>query len=398
LETLSDYSQFDNLVRRVFRIDDITLGDANDKYLLRYRGYLLDEESEKAYDQLSELLRPHGLTPLFRWDGNRHAILLVKELPKPKKSNNTVNLVLFILTFLSVLLTGAMYGMDQRLPAGILPAALELFHMGWPFAVSMLAILGAHEFGHYFAGRKHGVHVSLPYFIPMPFSPFGTMGAFINIKEPPKNRRVLLDIGVAGPFSGLIVAIPVLWIGLSLSNLDILPTTFSKDMMMQMEGNSIIYLLMKFLAFGKLLPVPVSFGNLSPVIYWFRYFFTGQPYPFGGTDVLLSAVAWAGWAGILVTGLNLIPAGQLDGGHILYVLLGKERAKYLFPAILAMLVILGIFWSGWWFWAVLIFLLGRSYAEPLDQITTLDGRRKLVALLALLVFLLTFTPVPLLIS
>jgi len=110
---------------------------------------------------------------------------------------------------------------------------------------------------------------------------------------------------------------------------------------------------------------------------------------------MLHPVAWAGWAGILVTSLNLIPAGQLDGGHMLYVLVGKTWARRLLPVILIGVVALGFFWNGWWLWAALIFLLGRTHAEPLDQITTLDTPRRLLALLALVVFILVFTPVPL---
>jgi membrane-associated protease RseP (regulator of RpoE activity) len=112
-------------------------------------------------------------------------------------------------------------------------------------------------------------------------------------------------------------------------------------------------------------------------------------------DVMIHSVAWAGWAGILVTGLNLLPAGQLDGGHMLYVLFGKKAAGRVYPVILVSLLVLGIFWNGWWLWAVLIFFLGRTHAEPLDQITPLDTRRKILAASALVLFFLTFTPVPL---
>ncbi len=241
-------------------------------------------------------------------------------------------------------------------------------------------------------GRYHGVHVTLPYFIPFP-SLFGTMGAFINMKEPPRNRKVLLDIGVAGPLSGLLVAIPILWIGLAMSQVTTLNITPGQGI--QMEGNSILYLFSKFAIFGQLLPAPASYDGIDPVLYWLRYFFTATPFPMGGTDVSLSAVAWAGWAGLLVTAMNLIPAGQLDGGHMLYVLFGRKRARQIWPIVLGGLVLLGIFWTGWWLWAVLIFMLGRTYAEPLDQITPLDKRRKILAVIALVVFVLTFSPVPL---
>lgn len=395
METTYNYSVFDAVVGRVFRIEDITFGTEKQNFIVRYRGSLIQEDSVAAYDQLADTLRPQDVTPLFRWDEGRQAILLVPGMPKPNAANPMINLILFLFTILSVLLTGALYGMDTSLPEQWPQAAWVLIQRGWPFAVSMLAILGAHEFGHYLAGRYHGVHVTLPYFIPMPFSPFGTMGAFINMKEPPKNRRQLLDIGIAGPLSGLIVAVPVLYLGLKLSGINQLPASVPDGMMMQMEGNSILYLVLKYMVYGQLLPAPVSYGDLSPALYWLRYFFTGQPYPFGGMDVLLGPVAWAGWAGILVTGLNLIPAGQLDGGHMLYVLFGRKNAQKIFPGILAFMAVLGFFWSGWWLWAALIFFLGRSYAEPLDQITQLDSRRKAFAILALVLFVLTFTPVPL---
>lgn len=289
----------------------------------------------------------------------------------------------------------------QAEPSGnLLTAAGQFLQAGWPFALSLLAILAAHEFGHYFAARMHNIHVSLPYFIPMPWpvSPFGTLGAFINMKELPRNRRQLLDIAIAGPLAGLGVAIPVLFIGLSLSQINPLPAAPGADPLVgnMMEGNSILYLLLKYLRFGQMLPAPATYGDLSPVVYWLRYFFTAQPLPYGGVDVNVHPVAWAGWAGLLVTAMNLIPAGQLDGGHLLYVLFGQKVSRRILPLILVFLAALGFFWNGWWLWAVLIFfLVGRSYAEPLDQITTLDRKRKWLAGLGLLVFILVFTPVPL---
>ena len=263
------------------------------------------------------------------------------------------------------------------------------------FTVSLLAILLAHEFGHYLAGRHHKVHVTLPYFIPFPLSAFGTMGAFIRLKEHPKNKRVLLDIGLAGPLSGLVVAIPVLILGLTLSEVSHIPAQLPPGIMLSIEGNSILYLLSKYLVFGQLLPAPGSYAGLSAIQYWVMYFFTGRPFPLGGVDVMLSPVACAGWAGLLVTAVNLIPAGQLDGGHLTFVLLGK-RVDTLLPFILVVLVLLGLAWPGWWLWAFLIFLLGRLHAEPLDQITPLDPSRRVMAVIGILIFILVFTPVPLL--
>jgi membrane-associated protease RseP (regulator of RpoE activity) len=166
------------------------------------------------------------------------------------------------------------------------------------------------------------------------------------------------------------------------------------DGMVQMEGNSIIYLAAKYITFGRLLPEPATYGGVSPFLYWLRYFFTGQPVPLGATDVFIHPVAFAGWAGLLVTSLNLIPAGTLDGGHVVYSLFG-EKARRAYPFILLSLVGLGFFWNGWWIWAVLLLWLGRVHAEPLDQITRLDPARLAVAALAIAVFILTFSPVPL---
>ncbi len=384
-------------VQRVFVIEDITWGTET-SYLVRYHGRL-NMDSAAAYDMLAEALRPYDVTPLFRMDDGQQTIILMRGAVQPRASNPWVNIVMFLLTVLSVLLAGGLYGYQGEVPAdGLWQGTFiwGLLRAGLPFAVSMLAILLAHEFGHYLAGRHHKTAVTLPYFIPFPFSPFGTMGAFIQMKEPPKNRRILLDIGLAGPLAGLVVAIPVLFIGLRFSTLDTLPRLLMPGSVLSLEGNSLLYLLAKFVTFGKLLPAPHSYGGLSPIAYWLRYFFTGQPLPLGGQDVLLHPVAWAGWAGLLVTALNLIPAGQLDGGHALYVLLGKSVDR-LRPFILVVLFALGWIWSGWWLWAFLIFVFGGAHAEPLDQITPLDNRRRALAVLGLLVFVLVFTPVPMIV-
>jgi len=379
------------IVSRVFKIDDITFGGSKDIYLVRYRGKLITD-SISAYDSLKSSLRNYQITPLFRKEKDQQVILLIKGIIEPKPSNPWVNIILFLVTFLSVLFAGTLYAYEGPEPTSLTNFLFSIFltlPKGIPFAISLLTILLAHEFGHYLAGRYHKTHVTLPYFLPLPFSPFGTLGAFIQLKEPPKNKRVLLDIGLAGPIAGLIVAIPVLFIGLSLSQL----TTIESTSGLILEGNSILYLASKYLVFGRLLPEPIHY-EISPFLYWIRYFFTSQPIPIGGMDVLIHPVAWAGWAGLLVTALNLIPAGQLDGGHVIFTLFG-HRAKSFFPVILVVLVGLGFFWNGWWLWAVLLFFLGRFYAEPLDQITELDERRRAFAILGVIIFILTFTPVPL---
>ncbi len=397
MDTFENTEVFDTLVRRIFAVEDITQGTAQQGFITRYRGRLLSEDTASAYDQLAESLKSYSLTPLFRIEDGKQVILLVSSRPEPKPSRPGLNLIMFLLTVVSVLLSGGLTSLEAPLSKNILQAATQIVQAGWPFAVSLIAILAAHEFGHYFAGRAHGVHVTLPFFIPMPFTPLGTMGAFINMKEIPKNKRVLMDIGVAGPIAGYIVSVIVILIGLSLSKLDTIPLSFPAGQGIQMEGNSITYLLLKYFSFGKLLPEPVNYGGVEPLLYWVKYFFTGKPFPLGGLDVMIHPVAWAGWAGLLVTTLNLIPAGQLDGGHIFHLLFGTRLSRRILPIILVALAGLGFVWSGWWLWAGLIFLLGRVYAEPLDQITDLGTPRKILGVIALIIFLATFIPIPLVI-
>jgi len=413
--TLPDTDILSSIVSRVFRVEEVTLGDPKKSYFLRFRGEL-QTDSIEAYDQLAGALRPYDVTPLFRLEDGRQTILLVRGVLRLKPGKVSTNIILFVLTIISVLFGGAMYSYAGPMPPdmwGQIWTWLTHLWVGWPFAASLLGILLAHEFGHYFAGRYHKTAVSLPYFLPMPVPPLGTMGAFIQMKERPKNTRILFDIGVAGPLAGLVVAIPVLILGLALSKVgpvkdsSYVKTAGQPDACANtagpgqsyscpgddfMEGNSPLYLALKYLVKGRPLPTPTRY-DIAPVAYWLRYMFTGHPIPLGGLDVNLHPVALAGWAGLLVTFLNLIPAGQLDGGHVLYSIFGA-RVNRILPVILVITALLGFFWAGWWLWTFLIFVLGRAHAEPLDQITPLDPRRKAVALLMLLIFLLVLTPVP----
>lgn len=384
------------LVRQVMSITDITEGDQKQLFAIRFRGTLISE-SQLAFEKLDPAFKQAGTTLLFREENDGHEILGMPGVIQPQASNPLVNVILFLLTLVSMLMAGAMYGMEAPADTsilGILQATLQNLPNGITFAASLLGILMAHEFGHYFAARFHRIAVSLPYFLPFPLSLFGTLGAFIRLKEPPKNRRVLLDIGLSGPIAGLIVAIPVLLIGLYLSDLGRLPLNAMTAQGSVLEGNSLLYLAMKYIVTGEFLPKPLHYAGLSPFIYWVRYFFIGLPMPYGGTDVLLHPLAWAGWAGLLVTMLNLIPAGQLDGGHAIYVLLGKATTR-LWPFIIGLLLLLGTVWPGWYIWAGLVFLMGRTYARPRDEITPLDPRRKWLAIFGLVLFILVFIPVPL---
>lgn len=378
---------FNRLVAHVFRIEDVTSSDPTQGFFLRYRGQLISDDSVQAYDQLTEYLAPYKVIPLFRVEEGRQVIYLAPKPADPAKDKISTNIILFVLTVFSVMLAGAQVEgpVPTDLAGQLLMLAKSIF-TGWPFALSLLGILLAHELGHYFMSRHHKTPATLPYFIPFPFSPLGTMGAAILMRGTPKNKRILFDIGIAGPIAGLVVAVPVLIYGLSLSTLG----TIDPDPNGFLEGNSLIYLLAKYIVFGQLLPAPVE---PQGILYWLRYFFTGGPIPYGGMDVFIHPVAFAGWAGILVTALNLIPAGTLDGGHVVFSLFG-EKAKKAFPFIVGVLVVLGFFWNGWWLWAALLFWLGRVNAQPMDQITTLDPTRQLIAYAMIFIFILVFTPVP----
>lgn len=393
--TEQQLEQLKSIVGRVMQIEAVVIDPPEIKAVAEYRGRLT-KDSMEAYDQLAEAVKPYGLTPMMKNDRGQHVVILLDVVIDPPKSNPWVNLILFILTIFSVLFAGTIYSYDGPMPDSIFQfviTSLTNLNLGVPYAASILAILLAHEFGHYLAARYHKTPVSLPYFIPFPLSSIGTMGAFISLKAPPKNKRVLHDIGVAGPLAGLVVAIPILLIGQALSPIETIPLTVPDGLAFSFEGNSLLYLAIKYIVHGELLPAPASYGGVAPVLYWLKYFFTGLPLPVGGRDAIMHPIAWAGWVGLLVTALNLIPAGQLDGGHALYVLLG-DKANRAWRFIVAVLAVLGVFWPGWWLWVGLIFVFGRMHAEPFDQITELDTRRKVIAILIMVIFVLVFIPIP----
>jgi membrane-associated protease RseP (regulator of RpoE activity) len=234
------------------------------------------------------------------------------------------------------------------------------------YALSLFLILGAHEFGHYFAGVKNGVKTTLPLFIPAPpgLFLFGTFGAMIAIKDPIPNRRVLMEIGAAGPVAGFIVAVPTLIIGLYLS--DIVEPLGEGGFSF---GSSIIMILLSKLILG-VTPLSADF------------------------NIQLHPVAFAGWVGLFVTAINLFPIGQLDGGHIIYSLFGKKSknwAKYFFIFLLSLIY----FWPSWGIWAVLLLVITRFKSAPLlnDDILPLKKHRK-IGYIAIVIFILTFVPVP----
>ncbi|MEA3344854.1 MAG: site-2 protease family protein [Chloroflexota bacterium] len=349
-------------VADVLAVHDVTTGYKGSR-AIRLRGQLLVEPSE-AYECVAPRFKELGHTPLFRRKEGMDVILAVPgSLSSPSsKQRPWVAGALFLVTLVSVLLAGAMMA-EQVQPRGLF--TLRGLLKGWPFALSLLSILAAHELGHYFVARHFGVPVSLPYFIPMPLNSLGTMGAVINMQGPPRNRRQLLAIGAAGPLAGAVLAVPTLILGLLLSEVRPIPSGS-----VLIEGNSLLYILLKLLIFGRYLPS-------------------------GGVDVFLHPVAFAGWAGLLVTGLNLIPVGQLDGGHIMHALLGRQ-VQWLHWGVIAALIALGVafHWYGWFLWAGLLFLFSQRRTMLLNEITELNLPGRLLAVLMLILFILTFVPIP----
>jgi membrane-associated protease RseP (regulator of RpoE activity) len=382
------YDEARDMVGNVLRIDHETFYDENtppdfnvtvispeSRPMASFSGQLL-LESEAAYEKLDALCAPLDLLPAFR-EGTAespHIVHLLRGRPNPSPRGWVLNLILFVLTFATVLMAGALIGIaesdavsaqvEQCLDAGgDFACIIPHIWRGFPYAISLLLILGAHEFGHYFLARRHKLAVTLPYFIPFPSS-FGTMGAFIQLRQPMRNRKMLMDVGAAGPLIGLLFAIPIVAVGIATSPINVITPNGST------EGNSFLYALLKTIIFGRF-------------------------YPSGGEDMYMNQLAQAGWTGLFVTALNLIPVGQLDGGHTLYALIGR-RARYLYYPLLAVVIGLSLIPNNevWLLWVILLFLFGRIHAVPLDDLTPLDPLRKRVALLALFVFIIIFVPVP----
>src|SRR6266545_6697705 len=246
--------------------------------------------------------------------------------------------VLFVTTVASILYTAAHGYTEPDQPVRLVN--------GVSYAVSLLAILLTHEFAHFAFARYHRVNASLPLFIPLPvITPFGTMGAVILMKDRIKSKNALLDIGASGPLAGMLVAIPVLLYGLAHS--EVHPLTHGAAH--SQEGNSLIYWLMKYIAVGS---IPE------------------------GWDVYLNPVAFAGWFGLFVTFLNLLPVGQLDGGHVAYALFGRGH-RLISRLVVVVIAILGFAgWQGWFVWVVLIMVIGLDHPPTQDAVTPLDRRRQ----------------------
>lgn len=279
--------------------------------------------------------------------------------PAPKPPRRLLHLGLFLATVLTTVIAGA-------LQQGVNPLATpELLYRGIPFSFTLLLILGAHEMGHYLVSRWHHLDVTLPYFIPAPPIPFiiGTFGAFIRIRSPIRDKRALLDVGCSGPLIGVLVSIPVILIGLKLSAVTVIGGGAEAITL----GEPLLFKLLSWLALGPMTPEE---------------------------NIILHPVGFAGWIGLLVTALNLIPVGQLDGGHVAYAMF-PEYQRYISLGSIGLLVICGVvFWSGWLLWAVLLVFLGWRHPPPFEFWVPLDRRRRVLGIVTIVVFGLTFAPAP----
>lgn len=278
-----------------------------------------------------------------------------------------LHLLLFVLTLASTTFCGGLYYGWLDSP-DVLQRATDprLFIEGVKFSVPLLLILFAHEMGHLFAARAHGLRSTLPFFLPMPipfpYSP-GTVGAVIRIKTPIRTRRQLLDVGAAGPIAGFVMVIPVLLLGLGFSEVQ----QIDPEQALVYFGEPIV-----FQAFAR----GLLFSNLGP-----------------SEDIFLHPTAWAAWFGLLVTALNMLPFSQLDGGHVGYALFGRWHRRLIW-ALLAGLIFLGFLWPGWWMWCLIIAILGPTHPPVLDEHVPLDRRRRVIGWLAFLAFALSFVPIP----
>lgn len=267
-----------------------------------------------------------------------------------------IHILLFTATFCTTLIAGAL-----QVGVNIFEQPERIIE-GLPFAATLMTILLVHEFSHYLASKKHNTDATLPYFIPAP-SIVGTFGAFIKMKSPIITRKALIDIGASGPIAGFIVSVFACIIGLNMSqtvNLQTMEDSLSL-------GDSLLFSFLSWATIG-----------VTPDEY----------------DILLHPVAFAGWIGLFVTFLNLIPIGQLDGGHISFAIFG-ERHRHISLILVFFLMLFGLFfWEGWILWSILLLILGIKHPPVIYWEIPLEPKRKFISVLCLIIFIITFVPSP----
>jgi hypothetical protein len=322
---------------------------------------------EDKFDRLRREFWDRFYVPQIRREGGEYVIEVIRR-PRRAPWSSVTNVVLLAVTILTTVLAGGFLWVAYV--GGTTLTLGAIGYGGLYFGFPLLATLGVHELAHFVMARHHHVEASLPFFIPVPppFLLFGTFGAFISLREPIPSKKALLDIGASGPLAGFAVAVPVTIAGLFLS-------AHAPVLSVANCGPTF---------------VGVSYGNLivGTSLFWF---FLSQFAPAG--LVSLHPLALAGWVGLLVTAINLLPAGQLDGGHVFRALFG-ERTRWVSYAAVGLLVLLGIFYPGWLLFAILIVLLGLRHPPPLNDISPLDRKRYVLGALAVAVLVTGFVIIP----
>jgi membrane-associated protease RseP (regulator of RpoE activity) len=318
-----------------------------------------DRGVDAPFDALRQALVPRGYVPTVTQEKGE-TLVHIQRRPPARFTRLQVNLLLLILTVLTTVFFGGAWNWAEY--AGTPWLSLE--SIGWGavfFSIPLLTILGSHEMGHYVVSRRHHVQASLPFFLPFG-PPLGTFGAFISMRDPIPSRRALLDIGVSGPLVGFAIAIPVTLVGLALSSASSVPPP-SSDTGQLIQPSLLFQLLTQFF------PLPDAF--------------------------VMHPLAFAGWVGLFVTAINLLPAGQLDGGHVARALLGRRQFYVSWGAVLALFgIALVTQYPGWFLFGFLILMLGVRHPPPLNDLTDLDSPRKLVGIVAIVILVSTFVPVP----
>jgi membrane-associated protease RseP (regulator of RpoE activity) len=326
----------------------------------------LRESASASFEKLNRAL-PKGFVPLVQEDeqlGARIVLIPKSEDVLRKPVRPWIHWLLFGLTVITTTWAGAAHqGIDLVQEPG-------RFFAGLSFSIGLLLILGVHELGHFFMARRHSMDVTPPYFIPVPFG-LGTFGAFIQMRSPPANRKALFDVAVAGPLAGFVIAVPALLLGLRSSSI----TTGGDGMLSHgflhgaTVGSSILFTVL----------TKISFGDAA------QY----------GALVQLSPLAFAGWLGLFITALNLLPVGQLDGGHITRGMFGSRVGQTISSLAMWSLFLLALFvWPGLMMWALIVFLIAGRGAPPLNDVTPLDAGRMIVGYIALLILILILAPMP----
>ncbi|HUW42781.1 MAG TPA: site-2 protease family protein [Thermoplasmata archaeon] len=316
---------------------------------------------EENFNRLREDLGTHGYTPVITFRRGEHTITVGK-LPAIKPKGLWINTVFLAITIVTTVLAGMYLWINY---AGLSPSqffSIENITMGTlAFALPLMAILGINEMGHYFMAKRSGIPASLPFFIPGP-PPLGTFGAFISIRGPIPDRKTLFNLGVSGPICGFLVAIPIAIIGL------ILTTSGAR-------------------------PVPVETGGLLTMQMPLIYILLDMFMPPSG-NYLFHPTAMAGWVGFLVTAINLLPAGSLDGGHVARAILGPNAKYATWVALAAMFTIGFIWYTGWMLFGLLILFIGIEHAPPLNDITPLSLKKKFVGVAMAALLVITFVVIP----